>query len=198
MEQIHNLVKKIIDTLFTFLYRGSFYRLGQKSTLCMPFSINGAKWMNIGSKVYIKQGAWLLALHQPNQLKSQEKLIIGSNTYIGRNAHIVALQKVHISDDVLMGDNVYIADNFHGFKAGNIPYKNQDVGFKKEAFIGAGSWLGENVCVISAHVGKQCIIGANSVVTKDIPDYCMAVGAPAKVIKRFDVAKNQWVKEIEQ
>ena len=60
--------------------------------------------------------------------------------------------------------------------------------------VGDGSWLGENVCVIGAKIGKNCVIGANSVVTKDIPDYCVAVGAPAKVIKRFDFVNQQWIK----
>lgn len=193
MEQIHNLFRKLIDKLFTAFYKVSFYKLGRKSTLCMPFYVNGAKFMTIGCNVYIKQNAWLLAINKPEVSSNREKLTIGSTTYIGRNAHIVALHSVHIGENVLMGDNVYIADNYHGFEAGTVPYKNQEVRFKKEVLIGQGSWLGENVCVMSASVGKQCIIGANSVVTTDIPDYSMAVGAPAKVIKQFDRSKNQWV-----
>lgn len=159
----------------------------------MPFSVNGARFMSIGANVYIKQNAWFLAIDLPKLSSNQKKLIIGSHTYIGRNAHIVAIHKVHISENVLMGDNVYIADNYHGFKDGNVPYKNQEIGVKKEVYVGRGSWLGENVCLMSAKIGKQCIIGANSVVTKDIPDYSMAVGAPAKVIKRFDQDKKQWI-----
>ena len=58
--------------------------------------------------------------------------------------------------------------------------------------IGEGSWLGENVCVLGTHIGKHCVIGANSVVTKDIPDYSVAVGIPAKVIKRFDLESKSW------
>lgn len=158
----------------------------------MPFSINGAKFMTIGSNVYIKSNSWLLAID--NQENSNtDKLTIGAKTYIGRNVHIVALKGVHISKNVLISDNVYLADNYHNFENGNIPYKNQGVGFKKEVLVGEGSWLGENVCVISSQIGKQCIIGANSVVTKDIPDYSMAVGSPAKVIKKFDQTTNSWV-----
>ena len=60
--------------------------------------------------------------------------------------------------------------------------------------IGEGSWLGENVCVIGANVGKNCVIGANSVVTKDIPDYSVAVGVPAKVIKSYNFSSKKWEK----
>lgn len=57
--------------------------------------------------------------------------------------------------------------------------------------IGEESWLGENVCVLSAKIGRYCIIGLNSVVTKDVPDYCVATGMPAKIIKRFDIEQNE-------
>ena len=62
----------------------------------------------------------------------------------------------------------------------------------KPVIIGEGSWLGENVCVCGASVGKHCVIGANSVVTRDIPDYCIAVGSPARVVKRYNFDKNTW------
>jgi acetyltransferase-like isoleucine patch superfamily enzyme len=59
--------------------------------------------------------------------------------------------------------------------------------------IGDGSWIGENACIIGAHVGKNCVIGANAVVTSDIPDYSVAVGVPAVVIKRFDAPSKMWI-----
>lgn len=193
METIHNYLKKLRDKAFTLLYKSSFKKLGSKSTLCMPISINGAQFISIEENVFIKQNAWLLAIDDKQVGGNNEKLFIGSNTYIGRNVHIVALKNIHISSNVLIADNVYIADNFHEFRNGNLPYKNQGLGFKQEVEIGEGSWLGENVCVISSKIGKQCIIGANSVVTKDIPDYSMAVGSPAKVIKRYDQKHNSWL-----
>ena len=64
----------------------------------------------------------------------------------------------------------------------------------ENVIIGDGTWLGENVCVIGAKIGKNCVIGANSVVTKDIPDYCVAVGVPAKIIKRYCFENNKWIK----
>ena len=70
----------------------------------------------------------------------------------------------------------------------------QGVGSLSPVVIGEGSWLGENVCVCGAKVGKHCVIGANSVVTTDIPDYCVAVGSPAKVVKRFDFDRSEWVR----
>lgn len=62
-------------------------------------------------------------------------------------------------------------------------------------YIGFGTWLGTNVVIADArHIGHNCVIGANSVVTSDIPDYCVAVGIPAKVIKKYDFKKKSWIK----
>lgn len=58
--------------------------------------------------------------------------------------------------------------------------------------IGNVAWIGENVCIIGASVGKNSVIGANSVVTRDIPDFCVAVGSPARVIKKFDFSDECW------
>ena len=60
---------------------------------------------------------------------------------------------------------------------------------------GDGTWLGANVVVVgNVSISKQCVIGANSVVTKDIPDYCVATGLPAKVIKQNDFNQKIWIK----
>lgn len=93
-----------------------------------------------------------------------------------------------------MADKVYIADNLHQFENVNLPVIEQPIKQTAEVFIGDGAWLGENVCVIGASVGKQAVVGANSVVMKDIPEYCVAVGAPAKIIKRYSFDKKEWLK----
>ena len=60
--------------------------------------------------------------------------------------------------------------------------------------IGDGTWIGENVCILGVKIGKNCVIGANSVVTKDIPDYSVVVGSPAVIIKKFNITANRWEK----
>lgn len=194
MEKIHNTYRRYRDKVFTLLYRISFNKLASKSTLAMPFSVEGARFISIDKGVYVKPNAWFLAIKDSDYLSSDPKITIGKKTYIGRGAHIVALKSIRIEQSVLMGDNVYIADNFHKFDKVDVPYKDQGVGFKSEVIIGEGTWLGENVCVISAKIGKQCIVGANSVVLHDIPDYSMVVGAPAKIIKTYDKQSKKWIK----
>ena len=99
-----------------------------------------------------------------------------------------------IDKNVLVANYVYIADNAHGYEDVSLPVKQQAVVQKNHVHIGENSWIGEHVCIIGANVGKHCVIGANSVVTHDIPDYCVAVGSPARVIKKYDFNTRQWVK----
>ncbi|MGY8987249.1 MAG: acyltransferase [Flavobacteriales bacterium] len=188
---IQNITQKIQKIIFILFYSSSFKKFGKKSTLSFPFKVNGAKYISIGKKVHVNEGAWILAL------KINEKnpiITIGEGTYIGRFTHIVGVSDVKICDNVLISDNVYISDNLHDYKDVKIPIKSQEILEKGPVEIGENTWLGENVCVVGSSVGKHCVIGANSVVTKDIPDYSVAVGSPAKVIKKFNSTTKTWDK----
>jgi len=189
------MVKKIIwlFQLFqtSFYYKALFGKIGIRSIIVNPLKIDGAKNIEIGNRVYIAYKSWLACL--PLTGEKECKLIIGDGCRIGNFNHIYATKSVILERDVLTADKVYISDNLHGYEDVTVPIWKQPIVQKREVFIGQGSWLGENVCVIGANIGKHCIIGANSVVTKDIPDYSVAVGAPAKVIRKFDYDQNKWI-----
>jgi acetyltransferase-like isoleucine patch superfamily enzyme len=103
------------------------------------------------------------------------------------------VRSVVIGDHVLTANNVYISDNSHGYEDVSRPIMQQPVIFKRAVSIGGGTWIGENACVIGVSVGRNCVIGANSVVLHDIPDYCVAVGSPARIVRRFDAAIGKWI-----
>lgn len=118
-------------------------------------------------------------------------------TEIGEHSTISSCNRIIFGKDVLTGPHIFVADHNHEYIDPSIPVSEQGVRCKPsdEVVIGEGSWLGTNVVVVgNVHIGKHCVIGANSVVTKDIPDYSVAAGIPAKVIKRYDLEKNVWVR----
>lgn len=124
-------------------------------------------------------------------------LEFGEGTEIGRDSTITSYNKVIFEKNVLTGPHVYIADHNHEYRNPDIPVKSGGVMVNDEdsVRIGEGSWLGTNVVVVgNVHIGKHCVIGANSVVTKDIPDYTVAAGIPCKVIKRYDFERKEWVR----
>ena len=114
------------------------------------------------------------------------KLTVGAGTYIGRFCTFACIDHICIGDDVLISDRVFIGDAVHGFILTNIPIKNQEQSSSGPVTIGDGTWIGIGASILpNVKVGKNCVIGANSVVTKDVPDFCVAVGNPAKVIRQL-------------
>ena len=189
-------MRKAIHLLSWYLFKYPFFKLslaklGSRSKLIRT-KLDGAKRISVGKGVYINDKGWLACL--PLTGNNNCSLVIGNGTYIGRFCHIYATSKIEIGQKVLMADKVYIADNLHQFENANLPVIDQPIKQTAEVTIGDGAWLGENVCVIGASVGKQSVVGANSVVIKDIPDYCVAVGSPAKIIKRYSFERKEWLK----
>lgn len=192
----HCLEMKKIRLLLYYLFCYPVYKLrlggiGSRSRL-VKATVDGHKRIFIGNKVYVNTGGWLAC--DPLTGNEKASLTIGDGTYIGRYCHIYSTSKIEIGRKVLMADKVYLSDNLHGHTAVNLPVIDQPIQQVNPVFIGDGAWLGENVCVIGASVGKNSVIGANSVVTKDIPDFCVAVGAPAVIIKRYNFETNKWCK----
>lgn len=189
-------MRKKLALIFYYLFQYPVYKLklgslGARSRL-LGTKIEGAANVQIGSKVYINSGGWLACL--PLTGKANCSLHIGDGTYVGRYCHFYATHRIEIGKKVLIADKVYLSDNVHGYKNPSLPVIDQPVEQVQPVVIKEGAWLGENVCVIGATVGKNSVVGANSVVTKDIPDYCIAVGAPAIIIKRYHPEKKEWCK----
>ena len=172
-----------------YYYKIVFGQFGWLSYINNPLRIDGYKHIYIGNRCTIQYKTWLAA----NPLTGETaRLTIEDGCNIGSFNHIYATHAIILHKNVLTADKVYISDNLHGYEDITIPICRQPIVQKTVVEIGEGSWLGENVCVIGAKIGKHCVIGANSVVTKDIPDYSIAVGAPAKIIKQYDFYENKW------
>lgn len=128
-----------------------------------------------------------------------KKLILGKNCKIGDYVHIAVGEEVRIGDNVLIGSKVLISDLNHGNYGGNemhcnpnTPPDNRPIN-TKPVLIGDNVWIGDNVCILQGvKIGNGCIIGANSVVNRDIPNYTIAAGSPAKVLKWYNEKSKSW------
>lgn len=170
-----------------FIYKLKFKEIGAHSKIVSPLRFEDTGSVIIQDYVFISNGAWIIG--------DKEKdctLVISSGTVIGNFFHIVAKYDVAIEKNVLIADKVFISDCTHNYKDISMPVIEQPLSEVREVIVGEGSWIGENVSIIGAKIGKHCVIGANSVVTKDIPDYCVAVGNPAIVIKQYNFLNKKW------
>jgi acetyltransferase-like isoleucine patch superfamily enzyme len=117
---------------------------------------------------------------------------IGNRCLIGRGSGIVGHFSILIEDDVWTGHHVYITDQNHGYEDVSRPISQQSQP-ERAVRIGKGSWIGHGSVVLpGSNIGEHVVIGAQSVVSGVIPDYCVAVGAPARVIKQYREGEG-WV-----
>ncbi len=151
------------------------FRLGKNSKIINPTSISVGKKVNIGENAVIN-------CHENDK---RIHLQIFNNVYIGRDVQINAYSSVVIESNVVIADRVYVSDATHNYNDLNKPIIDQGTSFTGEVRIGEGSWLGINCVVLpGVRIGKNVIVAANSVVSKDVEDYSIVGGVPAKLIKK--------------
>ena len=169
---------------------GSF---GQGSIVCFPWStIFNERYIHIGRDTMIGPDCSLSAGMVPGQICLSDRVVsIGDRCLIGKGSGIVGHFSIEIGDDVWTGHHVYITDQNHDYRDVSMPISRQSMP-EKPVRIGSGSWIGfGSVILPGAEIGEHVVIGANSVVSGPIPSYSVAVGAPARVIRRF--VDGEWV-----
>lgn len=126
-------------------------------------------------------------------------ICIGKNFVMGDQCQIEAMKSVTIGDNVLIASKVYIGDATHGrYKGGEKQSEPTISPHKREVIaepitIGNNIWIGNNVTILGGvSIGSGSVIGANAVVVKDIPENCIAVGCPARIVKRYDEQDKIW------
>ena len=162
--------------------KGTFY----------PFmrGVVGDECINLGDFCRFGKGAILAAHKLHNGHKFTPEITIGNNCDFGDYTHITCINKIVIGNNLLTGRYVLISDNSHG-KAdleNMVKNPNERILYSNgPVIIGNNVWIGDKVSILSnVKIGDGAIIGANSVVTKDIPPYSVAAGIPAKIIRQFN------------
>jgi acetyltransferase-like isoleucine patch superfamily enzyme len=192
IERALHLHSRIRTRLFTLLLATQFKEFGTGSRVTPPFRFYGLNRMAVGENVTIHRDCWLQTIPDNND-RGAAQLTIQSNAGIGMGAQISAAQKVLLEEYVFLGRNVYISDHAHAFQDKDIPIVLQGINRIAPVTVGRGTWLGQNVVVLpGVTIGRHCVIGANSVVNSSIPDYSVALGAPARVAKQYNPKSQQW------
>jgi lipopolysaccharide O-acetyltransferase len=176
-------------------------RLGVKKISIGPYArLRGLAFIEMGELVEAHEGFWLEAVHSYYEQGFSPRIKIGNRVRISQWVHIAATNYVEIGDDVLLGSKVVIIDHNHGQYLGSSldpasPPARRRLDSDKKVSIGRNVWLGDGVVVTpGSFIGECSIVGANSVVKGNIPPYSLAVGSPARVVKRFNAATKEWEK----
>lgn len=173
---------RLRDKVFSATIAGGFRRFGSHSVLQMPIRLVAPERISLGSGAFIGLGSWLQAIGPSDD----EAIVIGDGASFAGFTVISAVQSVRIGRNVSLARNVYIADHAHAYDEAGVAVLDQGLTDVGPIEIGDGAWLGENVVVLpNVRIGEGAVIGANSVVTGDIAPFSLAVGSPARVIRRF-------------
>ena len=185
-----NALNKLHNMLLWEAYARDIKKVGKGAYVAHGLQLRGGKYMQIGDRFTAGAGLTLQAWDRYEGDTFQPQLIIGNNVTFSDYVQISCANRIEIGDNVLLGQSVYISDNSHGSAdatAIDVPPRQRRLSSKGPVTIGKNVWIGRCATILSGvSIGDNAIIGAGSVVTKDIPANCVAVGAPAKVIKKME------------
>lgn len=185
---------KIFQGLITKHYNIKLFsklNLGKNSYIDPTVQIFGWRAVLVGSNSALSEDVWINA----NKLEDNIiRVLIGNNCHIGRRNYFSTATKITISDYSFSGLDCHFLSCGHVFDTPMIPYLSSGITEGKPIFIGVNCWLTTSVTVLEGvSIGHGSVIGARSVVTRDIPPFSIAAGNPCKVIKRYNFKKNEWV-----
>lgn len=187
---LFNIINSKIKKELRIIYASAKMRKakkGKKIVACKSLKVLNSQYFVIGDHCYFGPDCRLEAWDKYNDKNYSPEIILGQDVRINSTCHIGAINRVVIGDECLLGSHVMIIDHSHGCNTHEemlIHPSNRDLYSKGEVVIGARCWLCENVIILpGVHIGECCVIGANAVVTKDIPAYSIVGGNPAKVLR---------------
>ncbi len=168
-------------------------KFGHGNIVDRDVNVVHGKYVSIGDNVTIHKDTLIHVAAKDKKVKDPI-VKIGNNVHLSFRTWIAARVGITIGDDVGIAPNVVLQDYIHDYQDINVPIQNQPLVGEAPIVIESGCVLSANVVVVpGVTIGRNSMIGANAVVTCDIPPYSLAVGAPAKVIRCYDLELGQWV-----
>jgi acetyltransferase-like isoleucine patch superfamily enzyme len=150
--------------------------------------------ISLGNSISLREYAWLsVATEDPT---GEPTIVLEDNCHIGFGSIISARNLVHLERDVLVGQMVLIVDHNHAYEDITVPVLDQGITEGGTVRIGQGTWIGHGASIICPRgeltIGRNCVIAANSMVMRSIPDYSVVAGYPATIIRQYDPEKQAW------
>lgn len=153
-----------------------------------------ASRISLGNSVSLRKDSWLNVAEVNSA--TEPAIIIEDNCAIGNQTIISARNLIHIERDVLIAQWVLIVDHNHAYEDITVPIVNQGITEGGRIRIGQGSWIARGAVILCPKgeltIGRNCVVAANSVVTRSIPDYSLVAGLPARIIRQYDTKTKTW------
>lgn len=182
---------KYIWGIRALVYKVFLKHIGNMTYIGRPCFIEGGKNISIGKKTRIFPGIRLEAI-------DSGKIEIGNNCAIEQNVHITSKDNcLYIGDNTTIAANTFITNLDHSYQNINMSVIEQEC-ICKETYIGEGCFIGYGAAIqAGTKLGKHCVVGSNSMVRGEYPDYCVLVGSPARIIKKYNPISKKWEKYVD-
>lgn len=182
------MIFKIFWILRGLMYKPFFGKFGMPSYIGKPVFIGNFKRIFIGKRVRIFPGARM------EVMGNDASIVFEDNISIGQNLHIISASQLIIGKNTTIAENVFITNVEHNYQEIDVHIMEQN-NIIAETKIGKNCFIGYGAVIQAGTIfGKQCIVGANAVVRGHFPPYCVIVGVPARIVKRYDEANMEWRK----
>ncbi|MFT6985479.1 MAG: acetyltransferase-like isoleucine patch superfamily enzyme [Psychromonas sp.] len=173
------------------IYKYMFRKLGRKCVIRKPLFLT-PEFISLGAGVIIWDAARIEAVHNYGEQNFNPSIILGNGVSIQQRCHITAAGELTVGDNTLISFDVMIQDTDHGYQNLEMPIGEQPLIVKKTK-IGNNCFIGSGAKIQAGTIlGKHCVVGTNAVVRGVFPDYCVIVGIPARIIKRYDESLKEW------
>ncbi|PWG78724.1 acyltransferase [Pararcticibacter amylolyticus] len=178
------------DAIYTKWVSSALRKVGSRTSIMRGLVLLNGKYIEIGKDCSIGTRVVLTAWDRYLNFSYSPSISIGDNVVIGDESHITAISQISIGNNVTTGRRITITDNSHGLNLTsdelNIPPLSRQLHSKGPVFIEDNVWIGDKVTILpGVRIGFGSIVGANAVVTKDIPAYSIVGGNPARILKQI-------------
>ncbi len=184
---IHTKIVYYLNVMYSLWLKNYIGKAGTSVRFGTGTVFRSPQYISIGNNSCFSDHCIICAWDNYNGVNYSPHIEIGDNCSFGFCTHITCCNKITIGNGVLTGMYVIISDNSHGEisqEIMNCPPQKRPLVSKGEVVIGNNVWIGDKAAILAGvHIGDGVIIGANAVVTKDVPAYSVVGGVPAKILK---------------
>ena len=174
-------------------YKLVFKSMGAKSVIKAPMFLT-PEYISIGSGCYIWNDARIEGIHSYAHKSFNPHIILEDGVTIQQRCHITAADTLIIGKGTTILFDVMITNIDHKYEDLSMPVGNQPLTVKKTQ-IGENCFIGSGAKIQAGTIlGCHCVVGANAVARGVFPDYCVIVGVPARIVKRYDEKSKKWKK----